>query len=1108
MRSLPQPDRVVETIGRATVLDSPARLAKKAVDTALPTPTVRDALHGVWLGHPLHPAIVLLPLGSWISASRARPAARPAPGRGPDPGRRRRGQRAAGRGRRLDGLVRPAPRAAADRAGARRRQRGHHRPPARLLAGPAARPAGPRRGAQPGRAGRRRHRGVPGRPPGLPAGRRDRPRRGGARTSCRGSGPGWPGWTSCPTASRPGAPSTARRSSCCAGVGRSTCSTSSARTCPVRCPRASCPAPAPRRASPAPGTAARSGSGTDRYGGARRRTRSRCCGSGSTPMVPCKPDSGKRTDHGTRKQQALAPARRRDGARGRGDDDGRAPDPGRGVARARARGRGPGRPRPARRARRPAAGRPARDDPRGGRAAQRARRAPAPLGVPGRRVRAARRIWSTATPRTGCSSWSASCRPAGRTTISARSSRRSACTRRTGPLLILTRGWPPGSLQVNGGPSQGGVHGERDREQVRGPGGLRPSTTGSPSTGLRLGEPQRHELVRRPTTTRRTCGWRRTRWRCAGAPAGTTPAGMSSATAAPATGTRCSCRSAAARAVPAAVSAEVRAVSRGEALRPAVRMTTQRTEWPLLAEDGTVLALVADDDVATEVIADPAAAQRWRELEVELVGGDRALLRAVDKRLRKIGAPARPTWPRSPARSTAAGRTRPRPPARPAAALPSSASTCGRSATRSSSTTRGCAGTSRTRCTRCASRPGGCAARSSRTGRCGTGPTDHLRAELKWLADVLGKVRDAEVMVARLERSLDYELLAPSWSSARSPPGSPAGCGPRRSRTTARWSARSTAGGTRRCSTSSTPCWRPRRRTRACGRRRSSCRGGSGARSARSRTCSTRPTAPRPAARRSRVCSIGTALHEARKAAKQARYAAEAAVPVGGSGAIALATAMEDLQEAAGEQHDGGHQAAAAHDRHAGRTPPAKNSSPTACPARCGGRRSPRPRDGGSKAARRCGARRPSAGSAASQAAPARLAGGGGRSRAAEELGDTARPASVRVDRQEVEISARARRRHRVVEIAAPGRQRDDRPVVVEVDHPRVDDGRLAHRRGFPSASLTSTYPGTRSRPVPAAPAGRDWLAGQDGGHQRRWRARCGSPWPTCRLRDDLTQDR
>jgi nitrite reductase/ring-hydroxylating ferredoxin subunit len=30
---------------------------------------VRDALHGVWLGHPLHPALVQVPVGSWISAS-------------------------------------------------------------------------------------------------------------------------------------------------------------------------------------------------------------------------------------------------------------------------------------------------------------------------------------------------------------------------------------------------------------------------------------------------------------------------------------------------------------------------------------------------------------------------------------------------------------------------------------------------------------------------------------------------------------------------------------------------------------------------------------------------------------------------------------------------------------------------------------------------------------------------------------------------------------------------------------------------------------------------------------------------------------------------------
>ncbi|WP_457033174.1 DUF2231 domain-containing protein [Kitasatospora sp. P5_F3] len=36
--------------------------------TALPLP-VRDALHGAWLGHPLHPALTQLPLGCWLSAT-------------------------------------------------------------------------------------------------------------------------------------------------------------------------------------------------------------------------------------------------------------------------------------------------------------------------------------------------------------------------------------------------------------------------------------------------------------------------------------------------------------------------------------------------------------------------------------------------------------------------------------------------------------------------------------------------------------------------------------------------------------------------------------------------------------------------------------------------------------------------------------------------------------------------------------------------------------------------------------------------------------------------------------------------------------------------------
>jgi len=69
MRSLPQLDRSVEKVERAKALDSPARLVKKVVDTALASSAVRDALHGVWLGHPLHPALVVVPLGSWTSAS-------------------------------------------------------------------------------------------------------------------------------------------------------------------------------------------------------------------------------------------------------------------------------------------------------------------------------------------------------------------------------------------------------------------------------------------------------------------------------------------------------------------------------------------------------------------------------------------------------------------------------------------------------------------------------------------------------------------------------------------------------------------------------------------------------------------------------------------------------------------------------------------------------------------------------------------------------------------------------------------------------------------------------------------------------------------------------
>ncbi|MFB6892118.1 Rieske 2Fe-2S domain-containing protein [Kitasatospora sp. NPDC056327] len=48
-------------------LDRPAAPLARAID-GLPLGPYRDLPHGVWLGHPLHPALGRLPIGCWISA--------------------------------------------------------------------------------------------------------------------------------------------------------------------------------------------------------------------------------------------------------------------------------------------------------------------------------------------------------------------------------------------------------------------------------------------------------------------------------------------------------------------------------------------------------------------------------------------------------------------------------------------------------------------------------------------------------------------------------------------------------------------------------------------------------------------------------------------------------------------------------------------------------------------------------------------------------------------------------------------------------------------------------------------------------------------------------
>ncbi|WUH93508.1 CYTH and CHAD domain-containing protein [Streptomyces sp. NBC_00433] len=81
---------------------------------------------------------------------------------------------------------------------------------------------------------------------------------------------------------------------------------------------------------------------------------------------------------------------------------------------------------------------------------------------------------------------------------------------------------------------------------------------------------------------------------------------------------------------------EVAALVRGRELHPVVRLTTSRRRVLLLEADGATLAEVAYDRVAAEVLPDGPRSQ-WSEVEVELGTGDPALLDAAEERLTAAG---------------------------------------------------------------------------------------------------------------------------------------------------------------------------------------------------------------------------------------------------------------------------------------------------------------------------------------------------------------------------------------------------------------------------------------------------------------------------------------
>jgi nitrite reductase/ring-hydroxylating ferredoxin subunit/uncharacterized membrane protein len=77
------PRNLGERLEATDAIDQVAGPVHRKVTAILPSGPVKDVLHGVWLGHPLHPVLTDLPIGFWTSAfvldlvggRRARPAA-------------------------------------------------------------------------------------------------------------------------------------------------------------------------------------------------------------------------------------------------------------------------------------------------------------------------------------------------------------------------------------------------------------------------------------------------------------------------------------------------------------------------------------------------------------------------------------------------------------------------------------------------------------------------------------------------------------------------------------------------------------------------------------------------------------------------------------------------------------------------------------------------------------------------------------------------------------------------------------------------------------------------------------------------------------------------
>jgi CHAD domain-containing protein len=205
--------------------------------------------------------------------------------------------------------------------------------------------------------------------------------------------------------------------------------------------------------------------------------------------------------------------------------------------------------------------------------------------------------------------------------------------------------------------------------------------------------------------------------------------------------------------VPVELRKQVRAIIRRRPLQPVAELRTRRIETPLRDGSGRTLALVAQDRVVAVV---DGAEQGWQEIEVELVDGDAKVLDAVERKLFAAGARAA-AGPSKVAR--ALGDRAPAPDPRDKIKVNPVfryAKEQRDDLTRFDPGVRRGDGEAVHKMRVATRRLRSCLKTFKRT----FGAADEVRDELKWLAGLLGEVRDGQVLQGKLLDGVEFPEVA------------------------------------------------------------------------------------------------------------------------------------------------------------------------------------------------------------------------------------------------------------------------------------------------------------------------------------------------------------